>query len=174
MTSSLPTSAPATEGALGALVGCQSVSFSVSVSVGWWCQLVRSRLGSGVRSKVAIPPDPRSKPPHQGPVDKHPSRSLSPSPHHPCRPACSPGFYSQLFVRPAQPVAFGTGLGVPVTRQAFPHIIKRLCFAAFLGCWGSAGYTSFTPSWAPPLPNLLASPSRATAAWATTPHPLLG
>lgn len=77
VTSSLPTSAPRQNGA-GALVGRQSVSVSVSVSVSGqrtvYYLVVRCRLGSGSgleqEQQSSIPPDPRSKPPHQGPVDK--------------------------------------------------------------------------------------------------------
>lgn len=138
MTSFLPAPAPRQNGA-GALVGCQSVSVSLSVTAP-----VRSRLGSGVTAKGGHPSQPPGRNPLTGDPWTAPIASLSSSPHHPCRPACSPGFCSQQFVCPAQPVAFGTGLGVPVTRQAFPHIIKRLCFAAFLGCWGSAGYFVYT------------------------------
>lgn len=117
VTSSIPTSAPRQNGA-GALVGRQSVSVSVSVGsaqfITWW-YAVGSGLGlvwSKSNSRPSLP-TPGRNPLTRDPWTKQPIASLSSSPLHPCRPACSPGFCSQQFVCPAQPVAFGTGLGGP-------------------------------------------------------------
>lgn len=117
----------------------------MSVSVGsaqfitwWYC-----RLGSGAglagleqkSKKSPIPPDPSSKPPHQDTRGQAPpSASLSSStPIILAARRVPPVFTPSSLFAPLSLSLLGLDLGDPVTRQAFPHIIKRLCFAAFLG-----------------------------------------
>lgn len=117
---------------------CQSVSVSVGSAqfITWW-YAVGSGLGLGLvwsksKSRPSLP-TPGRNPLTRDPWTKHPSPPSLPTPIILAARRVPPVFTPSSLFAPLSLSLLGLDLGDPVTRQAFPHIIKRLCFAAFLG-----------------------------------------
>lgn len=152
---------------------CQSVSVSVGSAqfIAWW-YAVGSGLGLVWTKRNSRPSLPT---PGRNPLTRDPWTSTHRLPLSLPPSSLLPGVFPR-FLLPAVCLPrsacrlLGLDLGDPVTRQAFPHIIKRLCFAAFLGL-GLCGLLRLHRPRHLHSPNLLASPSpsRAAAAWATPP-----
>lgn len=105
------------------------------VPLGLSARLWSVLVWSGVRARGAHP----SRPQVENPLTRDPWTSTNPTPpslHTPIILAARrvpPVFAPSSLFAPLSLSLLGLDLGDPVTRQAFPHIIKRLCFAAFLG-----------------------------------------